>query len=156
MDTIALVISVLTLFASFFFYARNDKRVKAEVLKTFYEEGNSLEIVSLTRKLYEEIKKNPKFCRSDFQEIGTLICFFDKWTTLCDKGYLPLWAYKGNPGFHLVVFYEYIKSYMQERRKQNVLDLENINYLWTVEKIAKKAMKKFIAKKHRKSRRKRL
>jgi len=139
---VALVISAFAFFVGLLFSWRSDKRTKLDTLKAYYEEGGSPQITKLVKELYKQISKGP-FERSEFHEVGELLNFFDKWATLCLNGYLPIWIFKGNPGHTLIVFHEYTKGYIHERRAQEALGNVNSNYALAIEKLAKKIKKKY-------------
>ena len=119
---------------------RQEKRTKLEAIKAFYEEGDSPKTVKLKNEMYKQISKGP-FNRSEFYDVGDLFGFFDKWSLLCLNGYLPIWVFEGNPGHTLLVFYDYTKDYILERRTQE--ENANPNYALAIEKLALKVKKKY-------------
>lgn len=143
MEILALIVSACAIVVSLVFSWRNDRLARVEALKAFYEEGNSAEIANVMVLLYKHIKEGD-FDRDTFSEIGTLLGFYDKWCTLCLYGYLPIWVFKGNPGRNLVVFYEYTKQYISERRVQEHFGYKNPNYSMAIEKIAARVVRKYL------------
>ena len=116
---------------------------RLEATKQFYEDVDREEFKALKKKLYEHMLKNPVYCEASCEFAPSIMAFYDKWGALACNRFLPLWIFKGNHGYNVIVYYDFFKPYIEERRKESSNNKTNHSYVKHFELLAKKIRRKY-------------
>ncbi len=123
----------------------------------FLSQGNTDEEKRRRKHIYEEFEKaghsldiNDLKALDVDGEIAKIISFYDAWSIMVQKHYLPIKSFKGINGVTAVRLYYILEPYIEYRRKENTrianhnrsVEISNTpyaeNYEWLVRKLCNK------------------
>ena len=148
---IQLLVSILTAITtsilSFFGYLIskwNKKKTQLDVIKEYYKEGDSKELVQSRRNLLNLYDKNSTNLSNEFDGDAAIVCnFFNKWSMMVRYGNLPFYIFKGASGHGVTKQYAVLKQYIEKRRNDNPLYASDFEYLCNkITSYSKKRSKK--------------
>ncbi|WP_147423813.1 DUF4760 domain-containing protein [Cohnella endophytica] len=135
---IQIIVSILTAITtsilSFFGYLIskwNKKKTQLDVIKEYYKEGDSKELVQIRKNLLNLYDNNNAILSNEFDEDAAFVCnFFNKWSMMVRYGNLPFYIFKGASGHGVRKIYNVLKRYIEKRRKDNPLYANDFEYLY--------------------------
>ena len=125
----AAIIGIVTGIAGIIFGLQSNRQLTLQVVKMFFEESDALELSDKRKKLYDSGDSGTVIDVHD-RDVRCIIAFYEKWSILEYKGYLPIWVFEGAAGAGVIKQFDILdkkilrennemKSYFDERRVYN-------------------------------------
>lgn len=131
---VSIITAIATLVLSFFGFLIskwNKKKTQLDVIKEYYKEGDSKELVESRKNLLNLKDENNAILSCEFDEDAALVCnFFNKWGMMVRYGNLPFYIFKGASGHGVRKIYDVLKGYIDKRRNDNTMYAIDFEYLY--------------------------
>lgn len=134
-----ILVSILSGIFGIVFGLYSNRKLTLQTVKSFFEESDSLELSDRRKKLYDLGDANATIDKHD-KDVRYIIAFYEKWSILLKKRYLPIWVFQGAAGAGVIKQFDILnkktlresgewKSYFDERRVFNQFYGKNFEYL---------------------------
>ncbi|MFC4306472.1 DUF4760 domain-containing protein [Cohnella boryungensis] len=131
---VSILSAITTLILSIFGYLINKwnkKKTQLDVIKEYYKEGDSKELVQSRKNLLNLIDKRDAILNNGFDEDAAFVCnFFNKWGMMVRYGNLPFYIFKGASGQGAIKIYNVLTGFIEKRRNNNSLYANDFEYLY--------------------------
>lgn len=134
-DVVAIVISLIALVLSLISFFQS----RAAVVKDFFAQGDSAEMKGYRKTIYDiynqESDEKIIFERllENEDDVAHVISFYDFWSLMVKRHYLPRWAFQASSKFVTMTIYNKSIPYIVFRRKSQPEYASH--YEWLINKI---------------------
>ncbi|WP_418026439.1 hypothetical protein [Paenibacillus sp. JJ1722] len=125
------IVTVGLSFLGFLLNKWNKKKVQMDVIKEYYKEGDSNELIQARKNILNRKHIANEIFEYENSAYPSIVCnFFNKWGLMVKYRNLPFYIFKGSSGHGVTKCYEALKSYIDKRRVDNVLYAFHFEYLY--------------------------
>ncbi len=132
---ITLIISIIALIFSIISFFQS----RSAVVRDFFHQGDSAEMKKDRKAIYDidnaklDKQKTLDMLIEHEREVTNVISFFDFWSLMVKKHYLPKWTFQASSKFVAIKMFDIIKPYIMHRRIDQ--DEYACHFEWLIGKI---------------------